>query len=448
MEHPGRQMPMTWGFRPVILLPQGSEHWPEARLRLVLLHELAHIKRHDFHARLLTRLTCALYWFNPLVWCLARRIAAEQEKASDDLVLKCGASPADYVEQVLEMVSQLRTNRVAAYHAVGLGQASSLAQRLRAVLDENRSRAPLTTKALVLTSIALASILFPVAMLRAQPPDPKSGSPEAATPSAPETPRPCVRLVVGQDRMTFEGKETGWATLAEALRTVPIRGDTVLEVAVDSDDFTLRKVSEVQTKAGALSKQLGFKNLSYVGIRPLGSKGGGAVAPRDGERVLGTNAIGAILPKMVVARISPLNFTIKLERVVNPGHYYIGVTREAAEKVQDQKKKQRFVTLDLRNEFFTLKEIQGPPEDPTLVLELENRELATVSKEKPYSELEGYEADLRNSVDGASFLRLRVHSTFRFEGEVYEVIVISRNEEVVRAGSKEKKYRVPMAAAP
>ena len=46
----GRQkaMPLTWGFvKPVILLPADAREWPEEHIRVVLAHELAHIRRRD-----------------------------------------------------------------------------------------------------------------------------------------------------------------------------------------------------------------------------------------------------------------------------------------------------------------------------------------------------------------------------------------------------------------
>ena len=72
-----RGVPMTWGIvRPVLFLPLVAEGWSKRRLNTVILHELAHIKRHDSLSRSLAQLARSLFWFHPLAWvsagCLLR----------------------------------------------------------------------------------------------------------------------------------------------------------------------------------------------------------------------------------------------------------------------------------------------------------------------------------------------------------------------------------------
>ena len=153
--------------------------------------------------------------------------------------------------------------------------------------------------------------------------------------------------------------------------------------------------------------------------------------------------------KMSITRLSPLNFTINLERIPSPGSYYIGVTREAADREADRKKKQRFATLNTKNEFFTLKEIKGPPEAPEeLVLELADGTKASIATDKPLSRVEGYEADLKYTLDGKTFEKLRVGSRMRFLSEDFIVVAITQNEVVVSARSNDKKYTVSRSAVP
>ena len=71
-------------------MPEDANRWPLERLRIVLLHELAHVKRRDCLTHVVAQLACALHWFNPLAWIAARHIRTERERACDDLVLACG----------------------------------------------------------------------------------------------------------------------------------------------------------------------------------------------------------------------------------------------------------------------------------------------------------------------------------------------------------------------
>lgn len=157
-------MPMTWGFlRPVILLPGDADGWPAGLRRDVLLHELAHIKRHDCMTQLVARLACALHWFNPLVWLAARRLRLERERACDDHVLQAGASVCDYAEHLLAVVRTRTPTRAAL--ALGMAGRSHFAERLAALLDGRRRRAVLSLRLALPIAAAAACLVLPLAAL-------------------------------------------------------------------------------------------------------------------------------------------------------------------------------------------------------------------------------------------------------------------------------------------
>src|SRR5690606_18119326 len=86
----------------LVLLPEAVD-WPEERIRAVLLHELAHIRRNDWLVQLLAGVLRAVYWFNPLVWLACARLRLESERACDDAVIGHGVNRTAYAAQLLAL---------------------------------------------------------------------------------------------------------------------------------------------------------------------------------------------------------------------------------------------------------------------------------------------------------------------------------------------------------
>ena len=160
----GPAMPMTWGIRrPAILLPAEADGWSAERRRDVLLHELAHVKRHDFLIQLIARVACAVYWFHPLVWLAATRLREERERACDDHVLRAGATPSAYATHLLEIARGLRAARATSLATVAMARPAQLATRLLDVLDTRRRRDTLSARAALPAWLVAIAVVVPLA---------------------------------------------------------------------------------------------------------------------------------------------------------------------------------------------------------------------------------------------------------------------------------------------
>jgi TonB family protein len=170
-------MPMTHGtLRPVVFLPADARHWTADRRRMVLLHELAHVRRADAATQLLSRAALTLNWWNPLAWTAWRESLKERERAADDLVLRAGTRASDYAENLLDIARNFRAasdNFPLASAAVCMARRPQLEGRLLAILDTTTNRNTANRASALATAIAAIALVAPIAALHAQQPQPK-----------------------------------------------------------------------------------------------------------------------------------------------------------------------------------------------------------------------------------------------------------------------------------
>ena len=97
--------PVVLGWlRPLVLLPATVLTGLSAQqIRLVVAHELAHIKRFDGLVNLLQVAVETLLFYHPAVWWLNRRIRAERENCCDDLVVAACGGAVEYARALAQM---------------------------------------------------------------------------------------------------------------------------------------------------------------------------------------------------------------------------------------------------------------------------------------------------------------------------------------------------------
>ncbi len=157
------KVPLTWGaWTPAVILPEAMATWSTQRTHIVLLHELAHIRRWDWAVLLMVEVVCAIYWFNPLVWIAAKQGAMERERACDDQALYAGVRSDVYASHLFE-IARAQVSDDAPRAAFAMAQPSSLATRFRSILARELDRAPMSQGRLFSTAVAALLFALPLA---------------------------------------------------------------------------------------------------------------------------------------------------------------------------------------------------------------------------------------------------------------------------------------------
>ena len=124
------QTPAVVGFfRPIVLLPVSTiAGLTPAELELILAHELAHIRRHDYLVNLAQTVLEALLFYHPAMWWVSSQVRRERENCCDDMAVALSGDRATYIRAL----AQLEEHRIAAPALAATG--GSLLMRVRRLL--------------------------------------------------------------------------------------------------------------------------------------------------------------------------------------------------------------------------------------------------------------------------------------------------------------------------
>lgn len=158
------EIPMVVGaLNPRVVVPTSAAAWSPERLRVVLLHELAHVRRHDVRWMLVARVVTSIFWFHPLVWVLSQHARRDAERACDEIVLMSGVRGSDYAEHLVAIARTAMTRDPMAGSALAFATRSSLERRVVAILATRVTRAAASRRARLATIGASVLLLGTIA---------------------------------------------------------------------------------------------------------------------------------------------------------------------------------------------------------------------------------------------------------------------------------------------
>ena len=229
---PSISSPMTLGIlRPIIVFPADLvEKLSADKLALILMHELAHVRRWDNFTMLLHRLVSAVLFFHPAVWLCGRMLRREAEQACDDLVVCATGRSEAYARglaHVAERAAHLNPliSRIPTMNA--FAAESDLALRIRRTLGGGARRMGMRARVLA------AVLLCPLAAMTL----PSCGTTYKMSKVAAESSKQNILIVVDQDgNMKLNDKSVTFATLKEELQAKRQQLDNTTLIIIQGDE--------------------------------------------------------------------------------------------------------------------------------------------------------------------------------------------------------------------
>lgn len=182
--------------RPLILLPTSMlAGATPAQLEMILLHELAHVRRWDNLVNFLQRIVEAVLFFHPAVWWLSRRVRLEREHCCDAVALAHGSAPEKYAEMLVQMALSARRPE----WVLGTSISHQLILRIRRILKQEDERMQVS-HGLVALALSLVLSVAVVTVATAQREPPKAAETRAQPAEKKAAPRQTPKTLTDEEK--------------------------------------------------------------------------------------------------------------------------------------------------------------------------------------------------------------------------------------------------------
>jgi beta-lactamase regulating signal transducer with metallopeptidase domain len=268
-------------FAPILVIPRALlESKTRSQLRPILAHEMIHLRRRDPLVTAIQLLCQCVWWFSPLTWWMNWQINRVRELCCDgEVIAALNCEPADYAQMLLD-VARLRGILRSIIPSLGVRPVQVTERRIDLIMSDAariNGRSPKIAWAML---AIIGLLILPGAGLSQQQQQQQQQPAAAISPATEPSSKAVtghvmhyVRLVVGMNRMTFEGQDVTLDHLPDLLKQVPDRANTIFEIANESDQMTISQLNDARFTATMISEPFGFKYSSYIGVKPIASKG-------------------------------------------------------------------------------------------------------------------------------------------------------------------------------
>ncbi|MFH1942456.1 MAG: M56 family metallopeptidase [bacterium] len=353
-------MPLTMGIRPrKIFVPVSWDLWPRECRKMILQHEMAHIKRHDGLIQAFQILAQALYIFHPMVLLLNRRIREYREMACDDASIGSEKrSTVKYSRYLVEIAEKITQNTITCESVSALiRQKNELLNRVQYQMKEETMRVESKKKtniilgSLILLTLPLSwyhskekpkaseAVATPQQTATAQADNPPVFTPGIAKPSQDIQ---IIEISLKADsRILINGESTTLSDLKKSLK-VKIKGDPAeTNITLKCDpEITMGTISDLQKALLGLNvRKIGFQNDSGESVPynlpPEGTEERIQAILQKNVDVILINRTGQVMINVELVDISMINDLMKKHNLMHKNDLIVSIKPETETKYRD-----------------------------------------------------------------------------------------------------------------